>query len=246
MKNILFVGESWFTYSVHQKGFDTFYTSEYVEGAGFFIEMLQAKGYKVDYVPAHEIEKKVPDTVEGFKKYDCVIISDVGANTFLLGRKTFNQSLVVPNKLVAMADYVKNGGSLLMVGGYMSFTGIDAKSRYGQSPLRDCLPVDMLINDDRVEIPEGITPLKVDKHPVIDALPDKWPALLGYNQFSAKDDSITLAKVGNDPLLVLGKYGNGKTAAFASDLAPHWAPPGFVNWEHYPTLWGSLIQWLSE
>jgi uncharacterized membrane protein len=29
MSRVVLVGESWFTYSVHQKGFDAFYTSGY-------------------------------------------------------------------------------------------------------------------------------------------------------------------------------------------------------------------------
>lgn len=246
MKKILLIGESWFTYSVHQKGFDTFYTTEYVEGADNFIRVMEEQGYSIDYIPAHEIEKKVPDTSKEFKKYNVVIISDVGANTFLLGRKTFNQSKVVPNKLQAMAKYVEEGGALLMVGGYMSFTGIDAKARYGKSPIAECLPVIMPDCDDRVEIPEGIVPQKIGVHPATDSLPTEWPALLGYNHFKAKTEAITLATVGEDPLLVVGEYGNGKTAAFASDLAPHWAPPGFVNWDNYPKLWDQLVNWLAK
>ena len=40
MSRVVLVGESWFTYSVHQKGFDAFYTSEYVEGGDGFIAAL--------------------------------------------------------------------------------------------------------------------------------------------------------------------------------------------------------------
>lgn len=246
MKKILFIGESWFTYSVHQKGFDVFHTSEYVEGGTNFINQLEKQGMEVDYVPAHKIEADVPDEAKDYKKYDVVIISDVGANSFLLGRKTFNQSKVVPNKLQAISDYVEDGGSLLMVGGYMSFTGIDAKSRYGQSPLKECLPVVMSDCDDRVEIPEGIIPIKTQEHAITNELPKEWPHLLGYNQFSAKENTEILATIGEDPLLVIGDYGEGKTAAFASDLAPHWAPPEFVDWTDYPKFWKQLVLWLAD
>ncbi|HTG67197.1 MAG TPA: glutamine amidotransferase [Flavobacterium sp.] len=245
MKKVLFIGESWFTYSVHQKGFDVFHTAEYVEGGTNFMNQLKKQGIEVDYVPAHKIEAEVPDEVKDFKQYDVVIISDVGANSFLLGRKTFTQSKVVPNKLQAISDYVEEGGSLLMVGGYLSFTGIDAKARFGQSPLKDCLPVIMPDCDDRVEIPEGITPIKTKEHAITNNLPKEWPLLLGYNQFSAKENTETLAVVGDDPLLVIGGFGKGRTAAFASDLAPHWATPEFVDWNEYPKLWKQLILWLS-
>ncbi|UJH67820.1 glutamine amidotransferase [Allomuricauda sp. SCSIO 65647] len=246
MPKVLFIGESWFTYSVHQKGFDTFHTSEYVEGGTDFIRKITEMGMEVDYVPAHKIETEVPDTVAGYKKYDVVIISDVGANSFLLGRRTFAESIVVPNKLEAIKKYVGEGGSLLMVGGYMSFTGIDAKTRYGESPLRDCLPVKMLPNDDRVELPQGIVPEKVGDHDITKDLPKHWPNLLGYNKVIAKENTETLAIVGEDPLLVIGAYKKGKSAAFTSDLAPHWAPREFVDWVEYPNLWNKLIGWLTS
>lgn len=245
MIKVLFIGESWFTYSVHQKGFDVFHTAEYVEGGTNFIKTLENQNIAVDYVPAHKIENDVADTPKALEKYNAIIISDVGANSFLLGRKTFNQSQIVPNKLQAIKDYVNSGGSLLMVGGYMSFTGIDAKSRYGESPLKECLPVIMLPYDDRIEIPEGIVPINKQTHSITDNLPKQWPRLLGYNRFSAKENTKTLATVGEDPLLVVGTYGSGRTAAFASDLAPHWAPPEFVEWDDYPNLWTKLIQWLA-
>jgi hypothetical protein len=43
-------------------------------------------------------------------------------------------------------------------GGYMSFTGIDAKTRYGETAVAEVLPVNMLEKDDRSERPEGIVP----------------------------------------------------------------------------------------
>ncbi|MEU1514823.1 glutamine amidotransferase, partial [Streptomyces sp. NPDC005811] len=39
--------------------------------------------------------------------------------------------------------------------------------------------------------------------------------------------------------------GAGRSAAFTSDLAPHWAPPGFLAWDCYPVLWDRLVRWLS-
>lgn len=243
---VLLIGESWFTYSVHQKGFDVFHTAEYVEGATKFIEDLNKNGVHVDYIPAHKIEENFPENMEQLLNYDTVILSDVGANSFLLGRKTFVKSLIVPNKLEIIKDYVEQGGSLLMVGGYMSFTGIDAKARFGSSPLKDCLPVVMSDSDDRVEIPEAVYPKNLKNHNINSSLPEKIPALLGYNKFTAKLGTETLFTVGNDPLLVIGNYGKGKSAAFASDLSPHWATEEFVNWEYYPELWMNILKWLKN
>ncbi|RTL62525.1 MAG: cytoplasmic protein, partial [Pseudonocardiaceae bacterium] len=35
------------------------------------------------------------------------------------------------------------------------------------------------------------------------------------------------------------------SVAFTSDLAPHWAPPEFVEWEHYAALWLSILSWAA-
>ena len=35
-------------------------------------------------------------------------------------------------------------------------------------------------------------------------------------------------------------------SAITSDCAPHWGPPGFLEWVGYATLWNRLVQWLGE
>jgi uncharacterized membrane protein len=245
--SVLFLGESWVTHVIHQKGFDTFNTVDYTEGATRHIAGLRNAGYEVTYLPAHEIGSRFPQTPAELAHFDVVVISDVGSNTFLLGTDTFVHSKTVPNRLEMIADYVAAGGALLMIGGWMSFTGIDAKARYGQSPLADVLPVTMLDYDDRVERPEGVSPVVVDgRHPALADVAGEWPALLGYNRLEARADATVLATVGDDPLLVVGRHGEGATAAFASDLAPHWAPPQFVDWSSYDALWSGLLTWLAQ
>ena len=243
---VLVIGESWYTYAVHQKGFDTFTTAEYVEGAGRFLAVLRDAGWNVEYVPSHEVPMRSPRTAAEFGAFDVVVLSDVGSNTFLLTPDTFSRSLVAPNRLEQLRQYVGDGGALLMIGGYMSFSGIDAKARYGSSPLADVLPVVMQQSDDRVELPQGFSAkVRGTAHPAIASVPTPWPVLLGYNRLVAKADASVLVEAGDDPLLVVGSYGAGRTAAFASDLAPHWAPAAFLDWEGYEPLWLSLLSWLA-
>jgi uncharacterized membrane protein len=245
--NVMLVGESWFTYSIHQKGFDTFQTSEYTEGATEFIAALARLGHRVRYIPAHRVDAEFPGDANEFAGIDAVILSDVGANTFLLTKKTFNQSQIVPNRLEALRSYVLGGGGLLMVGGYMSFAGIDGKARYGSSPIADVLPVQVLNHDDRVEVPEGFIATVVEaSHPAVAGVPERWPRLLGYNKVVALEDSTVLVTRGADPILTIATFGSGRGAAFTPDLAPHWAPPEFVTWESYPQLWDSLLRWLAH
>ena len=95
MARVLVVGESWFVHSVHQKGFDSFFTSAYEEGGGAFLAALRERGHDVTYVPSHQIDGRLPTDVEGYAPYDVVVISDVGANSFQLANQTFTASSAV-------------------------------------------------------------------------------------------------------------------------------------------------------
>lgn len=247
MPKILLIGESWFTYTVHQKGFDAFHTAEYTEGGGPFVEALTSRGHDVTYVPAHEVHARFPPAPDALGAFDLVVISDIGANSFQLSSETFTRSVASPDKTEAVRSYVAGGGALLMIGGYLSFSGIDARARWGRVPLAAALPVDVLDRDDRVELPHGAEPEVVDtRHPVVAGLEPVWPAVLGLNEVRAKPDAHVLVECAGHPLLVVGAYGDGRTAAFTSDMAPHWAPPAFMEWSGYAELWDRLARWLSE
>lgn len=244
MSRVLLVGESWFSYTVHQKGFDAFTTSEYTEGAGAFLAALRSTGHEVTYVPAHEVHTRL-DGEDAFDAYDVVVISDVGANTFQLAPRTFARSEPGPDKTELVRRRVEAGGGLLMVGGYLTFTGIDAKARWGSSPLAPALPVRLQPVDDRVELPAGAAPDVVADHPVVAGLDRTWPQLLGLNEVTPAPGATVLAECAGRPLLVVGEYGAGRSAAFTSDIAPHWAPPPFLDWPGYARLFDQLVRWLG-
>lgn len=245
-KRILIAGESWTVHSIHQKGFDSFTTTEYAEGVRWLKAALEKGGWEVTYQPAHVAARDFPFTLEELSAYDCVVLSDVGANTLLLHPDTFSRSKVLPNRLETIRDYVANGGGLVMVGGYLTFQGIDAKAQYAGSPVEAALPVVMERHDDRVEAPQGVVPhIEAKAHPIVAGLEPQWPILLGYNRFSAKPDAEIVASVGADPLIVAGEFGKGRGVAFASDCGPHWAPPPFVEWSGYDRLWTQLCDWAA-
>ncbi|QKJ18243.1 glutamine amidotransferase [Microbacterium hominis] len=245
-QRVLLVGESWFVYSVHQKGFDTFYTSEYTEGGSEFVGTLAASGHQVDRIPAHLIERDFPTSLEALQAAaDVVVISDVGANSFLLSKTTFAHSRVDADRIEILRQFVLEGGAVVMVGGYMTFAGIDAKARWGRSALADVLPVTVLDRDDRVEVPGGIQPTVVASHPIVDGLDATWPTLLGLNEVIAKPEAQTLATAGDYPLVVVGTAGRGRVAAFTSDLAPHWATPEFLAWSGYSPLFDRIVRWTA-
>ncbi len=244
---ILVVGESWIKHIIHLKGFDEFHSTEYEEGAGVFLGALGDAGYDITYIRAHEVSMRFPTTRADLDQFDVVILSDIGSNSFLLCDETWHRSERTVNRLSLIAEYVEGGGGLLMVGGYMSFSGIDGRARYQATPLAKVLPVTMLDRDDRVEAPEGIVATFPNPdHPALGGTPPEWPILLGYNQLQAKPGATTIAEYGGDALLVADNVGSGRAVAFASDVAPHWAPPEFMAWPHYAKLWSSIVAWAAD
>ena len=241
---VLIAGESWETTSIHQKGFDIFTTTFYEEGVGALKEALEESGHIVTHMPSHIAATKFPTELADLQSYDVVMLSDIGTNTLLLHPDTFNKSKRMNNRLKLIREYTKNGGGLIMVGGYLTFQGIDAKARYAKSPVEEVLPVTILERDDRVEVPEGVSPqVHVADHPIVVGLADEWPLLLGYNQIIAKPEATVVATVGDDPLLAVWAHGNGRSVAFASDCGPHWAPPDFLAWDGYGKLWSQMVAW---
>jgi uncharacterized membrane protein len=245
-QKVLLAGESWIMHTIHQKGFDDFRTTEYGEGHQWLSAALNGNGFDVEYLPNHLANAQFPMTPGDLSRYDVVILSDIGSNTLLLHPDTFVRSETRPNRLESIREYVRQGGGLIMVGGYLTFQGIDAKGRYAGSPVEEALPVTMLTSDDRVEAPQGIEPVVADPgHPIAQDLPDRWPALLGYNRLIPREEAAVVATAGDDPLIVAWEYGNGRAVAFASDCGPHWAPPQFVEWNGYARLWSQIARWVA-
>jgi len=244
MTRVLLVGESWVSLSTHVKGFNSFVTGGYETGLGWFKGAMDAEGVELAHMPSHLASSDFPFEAEDIN-YDCLILSDVGADTFLLHPRTWLRGERTPNRLQTIAEYVRGGGGLIMAGGYMSFQGINGAAMYQRSPLAEALPVKLMATDDRCERPEGVEPAVVARHPVVEGLPKRWPHILGYNLVKAKKGSTVVATVDGDPLLVVGEHGRGRAIAFTTDIGPHWCPAGFAEWDGYRRLWGGMIRWAA-
>lgn len=245
-KKILLAGESWMSYTTHVKGFDSFYTSVYETGEKWLKAALEEGGYQVEFLPNHLANEQFPFTMEELKHYDCVILSDIGANTLLLPVETFAQSIKKPNRCNLIRDYVLDGGALIMVGGYLTFSGVDAKGKWHDTAVQEVLPVQVLNVDDRMEHCEGVLPKVESDHEALDGIPKEWPNLLGYNKTIPKNNAIVPVMIEGDPLIAFGSFGKGKSAVFTSDCAPHWAPPEFVNWTYYNKMWQGIVNWVVK
>lgn len=243
---VLLAGESWTMHTIHQKGFDSFTTTEYGEGHQWLSAAIRGAGHELDYLPNHRANNEFPFTADDLAVYDAVLLSDIGSNTLLLPTDTFINSVPTANRLESLRTYVERGGGLVMIGGYLTFQGIDGKGRYGRTPVEEALPVILEAGDDRVEAPQGVAPVVVAAgHPIVSGLPSTWPVVLGYNRLTAKEGATVIATAGSDAFLVAGTFGQGRSVAYASDCGPHWAPPAFVEWDGYARLWQQIVRWVG-
>ncbi|MDP9778524.1 putative membrane protein [Nakamurella flavida] len=248
MARILFAGESWSVTSTHAKGFDTFTTTHYAEGGDAIIAAWRDGGHEVTYQPSHVAATEFPTTVEELDQWDVVVLSDIGSNTLLLPASTFQGGRKHGNRLTALRDWTLGGGGFAMIGGYLTFQGIEAKANYRTTPVADVLPIVMEIGDDRVERPDGVRPVITGEHVTVDGLAgvgEELPELLGYQRFVARPGASTLMTVDDEPLLVVGEAGRGRTLAYASDIGPHWAPTEFTDWPGFATMWQRAATWLA-
>lgn len=247
MSRVLIAGESWITQSTHIKGVDSFTTSSYVVGVEPLRRALESREHEVVHLPAHLVPHRFPGDAAELAAYDVVVLSDIGANSLQLAPEVFEQAQPGADRIDALRGWVRDGGGLLMIGGYLSFTGFEAKAAYRGTVLHEVLPVELMPEDDRVELPAGAKPeVTAPDHPALGGVAGDWPPLLGYNRVRPRTDAEVLATLNDDPLVAVGEYGSGRAAVFTSDCSPHWAPTSFCEeWDGYAQVFGGLVEWLA-
>ena len=179
--------------------------------------------------------------------YDLVIMENLDARA------------ISTEDLQKLAERVEAGKGFLMIGGYHSF----GPGGYGGTPVADIVPVTF----DRFEQQalgasaavqeafhlKGQIPMRPTRnHPITQLLPGeenqvRWqslPPLNGANRFSGVKDRarVLLSSPSQDPLLVAGEYGAGRTLAFAGDSTWQWKRAGFDR--ELKKFWRQLLLWL--
>ncbi len=229
------------------KGLDIFNYGKWLK------EGLEKGGkHEVTSVPTWEFYKLAPGEYEKIlDEYDVIIFSDVEAKNFQLApaffdRKKFGtQVLTFPDRIRLTIDAVKNGKSIMFLGGWLSFTGEMGKGGWNRTRLKEMLPVQCLDYEDLVESTEGFTAILSASGLLslgtIDI--DSFPPILGYNKTLPIDegDVLLTVKETGDPLVAYREFGKGKVLAYMSDPAPHWGC-NFVFWEHYARFWTVCIE----
>lgn len=246
MVRVLLAGESWISQATHFKGFDQFTSTTFETGADAFIAAAAAHDIEIEQMYAHDVPHKFPRTVEALSAYDVVIISDIGANSFVLPPEVWLKGRSTDNPLVALAEWTRAGGGLMMAGGYLSFQGFQARANFARSPIAEVLPVTMHDFDDRAEVPQGArTAVVSPDHPVGRAWLPGAPALLGYNIVEAKADAEVVATVEDDVLIATMKVGSGRSLVWTTDIGPHWCPEPFLAWDGFSPVVAAMLNWLG-
>jgi len=203
-----------------------------LKGAGSYLAgVMNFHRIGFDYLASDE---KFSDSFLG-NTYAAIIISDYPAGNFSAAQ------------LNSIAEHVKAGAGLLMIGGWESFTG--ANREYTDTILKEVLPVVMQSDDDRINCSGPCLIEKACDHKIVNSLPFEQspPCSGGFNRLISKGEAETILFARRfkavrqaeefeftrfeepDPLLVVGSYGKGRVCAFATDAAPHWVG-GLVDW----------------
>ena len=192
--------------------------------------ILEESGFSYDYVASADI----PTEDIGENRYGLYILSDYPA------------ARLDHNLMRSISDSVARGAGLLMIGGWESFQGLGGG--YHGTRIGEVLPVNVSPDDDRINSARPCCVVKKQDHVILDGLPfDSPPLVAGYNRFTVKgggreilsvaryrtlsseSGKVSFSETDRDPFMVLGSFQKGRTAAVATDLAPHWVG-GFVDW----------------
>lgn len=235
--------------------------------ASYLAGVMTHIGWKFDYVPSHEkVSRAIVDQPRSL-----LILSDYPSAQFAADL----QDLVIRQ--------VDQGMGLLMIGGWESFHGMGGD--WDQAPLAQVLPVEISASDDRVNFDQPALLHPVDWCNETFGLPwiQRPPTIGGMNSVQPKSDADVWLKVSSYrprydlesadiewklsgdgyPALVTSSHGQGRVAAFASDVAPHWVG-GFVDWGttrvtaqapgagaievggDYVRFWEELLSWTGQ
>lgn len=190
------------------------------------------------------------DSLELDKRhYDVIIIGDVSARRLTGGD---------PHILEQIREAVSRGTGLIMMGGSESFGNSDWQG----TPVEEVLPV-KIDSTGQIEDEVQMEPTAAGlTHYVMrltegkqnnEALWAKLPKLTGINRLDAKASAAVLAvRAGNkqQPVLVGGRFGEGRTLAFAGDTTWRWEllgqPKSAEGVLAHQRFWKQVVLWLAK
>lgn len=199
----------------------------------------------------------LPTRSDDLKPFDVIILGDLPV-------RRENMVFLGDPLLAALRDWVREGGGLLLLGGYNTL----GPGAYGGSPLEDALPVTVGPPDiGQEKEPFALTlTAEGEAHAIftgcLDCFPgpgkaarQALPELRGHTRLAGVKPGASVLAVnptrsqGGQPLpiLVVEQFGSGHSAVFAADTTWQWQamlePLGRES--PYVKFWGQLIRWLA-
>lgn len=245
---VLYVGDTQVNVQTSIKGIDSWTFTYYSDSARYLRTALNEAGdIECVHIPSMNCIADMPSTLEDFRQYDAVILSDLGYNNVNL-QPGNTHPMRIPmgsDRVSALYEYVVQGGGFAMIGGWLSFSGIQGKGMWGGTRIEEVMPVTCVPRgaDDRVEVTQGYK-LEFDdpKHPMIQDLPwDEDYLFMGYNKINLRDDAHLIASWNGDVQIACRNVGKGRSYVFASDVGPHWAG-SFLTWSGYNKFWQNFAR----
>lgn len=193
-------------------------------GFGWLGGWDQVDGWVIDF----------PDSPDAITRNHLYIICNINAKA--LG-----------NRPEMLREFVKNGGSLLLLGGRFAFG-----SQYHNTPLEELSPVTFI--ESGFDLKSHLTGLELKLEPgafkgkLRDLDWSSKPSVFWIHETNPKPKSKTLLTAGDKPLLVIGEYGKGRVAIFTGTVmgAPPQTQTPFWKWAGWPRLLAETIEWLTE
>lgn len=191
-------------------------------------QALQTRNLELNWVRIQGEKVVLPthDPAQLKRNYDLVWLAETLRMAHTLGE----------DNMKVIREAVKMGMPFILTGGWDSFYGFN-EERWGRlagTIIEEIVPIRFKHTYDCVNQPVDLV-ATLSSHPVFQNLPPGAIRLGGYNEIGeVKPEGKVLAKASNGaPLLVEGKYGEGKTLVFATAV---WG-----GWPSVEPGWGILL-----
>ncbi|MHB9133106.1 MAG: glutamine amidotransferase [Armatimonadota bacterium] len=189
--------------------------------------------YLTDSWHSTEALRYFPNSYEGLMGHHLVIICNVNGNA------------IKPATRKMLKDYVENGGSLLLLGGYFGLG-----KQYHDTAVEEIAPVTFPTDKNLSNAPDGL-PLAPGKDAGNNLTTLSWaaaPRVFWYHEITPKPEAKILLTAGGKPMLVTGTFGKGRVAVFAGSVmgVPKAGQLPCWEWNDWPAVLAETINWLTE
>lgn len=199
--------------------------------AAYLLAIGHWAGHQMQHLPSAQ---PLPSELWA-QDWDLVILSDYPACG------------LTPAQVESLAQRVREGMGLWMIGGWSSFRG--QQGHWQKTGLHELLPVQIQDEDDRINCDTPAVARVEMPHSITQGLPfaARPPSVGGYNAVRVRPLALQLLSVQplgvrqgtqeewvlepapRDPLLAVMSVGAGRSVAWMTDVAPHWVG-GWVDW----------------